>query len=81
MYCFQIKEANQSGDGIKYLKIELSFLTQEKLSEATYTLEKGLKETNIVAVTDDWVKHARNRAIMKQALTLLQYYATTISIT
>lgn len=82
MYSFQVKEADLSGDGIESLinRVE-SFLAQGKLSEAADTLEKGLKETNAAAVADDWVKRARNRAITEQALTLLQSYATTISIT
>ncbi|PHT65688.1 hypothetical protein T459_30113 [Capsicum annuum] len=78
----KVKEADLSGDGIESLinRVE-SFLAQGKLSEAADTLEKGLKETNAAAVADDWVKRARNRAITEQALTLLQSYATTISIT
>ncbi|KAK4366786.1 hypothetical protein RND71_014666 [Anisodus tanguticus] len=78
----KVREADQSGDGIESLinRVE-SFLAQGKLSEAADALEKGLKDTHAAAVVDDWVKHARNRAITEQALTLLQSYATTISIT
>ncbi|KAJ8557310.1 hypothetical protein K7X08_002935 [Anisodus acutangulus] len=78
----KVREADQSGDGIESLinRVE-SFLAQGKLSEAADALEKGLKDTHTAAVVDDWVKHARNRAITEQALTLLQSYATTISIT
>ncbi|XP_059308062.1 MICOS complex subunit MIC60, mitochondrial [Lycium ferocissimum] len=78
----KVREADQSGDGIESLinRVE-SFLAQGKLSEAADVLEKGLKDTHAAAVVDDWVKRARNRAITEQALTLLQSYATTISIT
>ncbi|XP_055833512.1 MICOS complex subunit MIC60, mitochondrial isoform X3 [Solanum dulcamara] len=78
----KVREAGQSGDGIEALinKVE-SFLAQGKLSEAADALEKGLQDTQAAAVVDDWVKRARNRAITEQALTLLQSYATTISIT
>ncbi|MCD7468813.1 hypothetical protein HAX54_007306 [Datura stramonium] len=78
----KVREADQSGDGIESLinRVE-SFLAQGKLSEAADTLEKGLKDTDAAAVIEDWVKRARHRAITEQALTLLQSYATTISIT
>lgn len=79
---YQVREAGQSGDGIESLinKVEC-FLAQGKLLEAADALEKGLKDTHAAAVVDDWVKCARNRAITEQALTLLQSYATTISLT
>lgn len=78
----KVREAGQSGDGIESLinKVEC-FLAQGKLLEAADALEKGLKDTHAAAVVDDWVKRARNRAITEQALTLLQSYATTISLT
>ncbi|CAN4115299.1 unnamed protein product [Withania somnifera] len=78
----KVRETGQSGDGIESLinRVE-SFLAQGKLSEAADALEKGLKDTQAAAVVVDWVKRARNRAITEQALTLLQSYATTISIT
>lgn len=78
----KVRETGQSGVGIESLiNSAESFLAQGKLSEAADALEKGLKDTQAAAVVDDWVKHARNRAITEQALTLLQSYATTISIT
>ncbi|XP_009794799.1 MICOS complex subunit MIC60, mitochondrial [Nicotiana tabacum] len=78
----KVKEADQSGDGVESLinRVE-SLLAEGKLSEAADALEKGLKGTQAAGVVDDWVKRARNRAITEQALTLLQSYATTISIT
>lgn len=82
VYWFQVKEADRSGDGVESLinRVE-SFLAQGKLSEAADALEKDLKGTQAGGVVDDLVKRARNRAIIEQALTLLQSYATTISIT
>lgn len=82
LFCLQVREADQSGDGIESLmnRVE-SFLAQGKLSEAADALENGVKGTQAAEVVDDWVRQARNRAVTEQALTLLQSYATSISLT
>ncbi|KAM7513659.1 hypothetical protein LguiA_003242 [Lonicera macranthoides] len=78
----KVREADQSGDGIESLinRVE-SFLAEGKLLEAANTLEDGLKGSQAAEIVGDWVKQARNRAITEQALTLIQSYATSISLT
>ena len=78
----QVREADQSGDGIESLmnRVE-SFLAEGKLSEAADTLENGVKGTQAAEVIGDWLRQVRNRAITEQALTLLQSYATSVSLT
>ncbi|XP_073158317.1 MICOS complex subunit MIC60, mitochondrial [Henckelia pumila] len=77
----KVKEVDQSGDGIESLinRVE-SLLAQGKVCEAADTLENGVKDTEAAAVVDVWVRRARNRAITEQALTVLQSYATSISL-
>ena len=79
---FQVKEADQSGDGIESVinKVEF-YLAEGKLAEAAEALEEGVKDTRASEIVNDWVRQARNRAITEQALTLLQSYATSISLT
>lgn len=79
---FQIKEVDASGDGIDSLinRVE-SLLAQGKICEAADTLENGVKGSQAAEVVDEWVRQARNRAITEQALTILQSYATSISLT
>lgn len=78
----KVREAGQSGNGIESLinRVE-SFLAEGKLLEAANTLEDGLKGSLAAEVVADWVRQARNRAITEQALTLLQSYATSLSLT
>ncbi|KAK4417151.1 hypothetical protein Salat_2540700 [Sesamum alatum] len=78
----KVKEVDQSGDGIESIinRVE-SLLAQGKLCEAADTLENGVKGSQAAEVVNDWVKRARNRAITEQALTILQSYATSISLT
>lgn len=78
----QVKEVDESGDGIESLinRVEC-LLAQGKLCEAADTLEKGVKDSQAAEVVNDWVSRARNRAITEQALTVLQSYATSISLT
>ncbi|KAG9132071.1 hypothetical protein Leryth_025907 [Lithospermum erythrorhizon] len=78
----KVKEADQSGDGIEALinRVE-AFLAQGKLLEAANALEAGVKGSQAAEIVSDWVRHARNRAITEQALTLLQSFATSISLT
>lgn len=78
----KVQEADQSGDGIESLMNRVdSFLAEGKLSEAADALENGVKGTQAAEVVGDWVRRARNRAVTEQALTLLQSYATSISLT
>lgn len=79
---FQVKEADQSGNGIESLinKVE-SCLAEGKLVEAADVLEEGVQGSQASEIVSDWVRRARNRAITEQALTLLQSYATSISLT
>ncbi|KAK6125764.1 hypothetical protein DH2020_040494 [Rehmannia glutinosa] len=78
----KVKEADQSGDGIESLinRVE-SLLAQGKLSEAADTLENGVKGSQAAEVVDDWVRRARERAITEQALTIIESYATSVSLT
>ncbi|KAL6552185.1 hypothetical protein OROGR_008339 [Orobanche gracilis] len=78
----KVKEVDESGDGIESLinRVE-SLLSQGKLCEAADTLENGVKGSEAAAVVHDWVRRARERAITEQALTVLQSYATSISLT
>ncbi|RAL46336.1 hypothetical protein DM860_015329 [Cuscuta australis] len=77
----KVHEVDRSGDGIESLmnKVE-TLLAEEKLIEAADELEKGVKGTEAAKVVDEWVRRTRNRAIARQALTLLQAYASTISV-
>ncbi|XP_073280425.1 MICOS complex subunit MIC60, mitochondrial isoform X1 [Primulina huaijiensis] len=78
----KVKEVDQSGDGIESLfnRVE-SLLAQGKVCEAADTLENGVKDSKASEIVDDWVRRARNRATTEQALTVLQSYATSISLT
>ncbi|KAH6803859.1 hypothetical protein C2S51_032106 [Perilla frutescens var. frutescens] len=78
----KVKEVDQSGEGVESLinRVE-SLLAQGKLCEAADTLENGVRGSQAAEVVTDWVRRARNRAITEQALTILQSYATSISLT
>lgn len=78
----QVKEVDQSGDGIESVinKVE-GYLAEGKIVEAADALEDGVQGTQASEIVGDWVRIARNRAITEQALTLLQSYATSISLT
>ncbi|XP_019177524.1 PREDICTED: MICOS complex subunit MIC60 isoform X2 [Ipomoea nil] len=78
----KVRQVDKSGDGIESLinRVEI-LLAEDKLIEAADELEKGVKGTQAAEVVDEWIRRARNRAITDQALTLLQAYATTISLT
>ncbi|TQD84990.1 hypothetical protein C1H46_029506 [Malus baccata] len=78
----KVKEVDHSGDGIESIinKVEY-YLAEGKIAEAAEALEEGVKGTQAMGVVSEWVKRARNRAITDQALTLLQSYATSISVT
>ncbi|KAK9271650.1 hypothetical protein L1049_002013 [Liquidambar formosana] len=78
----KVKEVDQSGDGIESVinRVE-SYLADGKLAEAAETLEEGVRGSQAEKIIGDWVRRARNRAITEQTLTLLQSYATSISLT
>lgn len=78
----KVKEVDQSGEGVESLinRVE-NLLAQGKLCEAADTLENGVRGSQAAEVVTDWVRRARNRAITEQALTILQSYATSISLT
>ncbi|KAH6784407.1 hypothetical protein C2S52_009366 [Perilla frutescens var. hirtella] len=78
----KVKEVDQSGEGVESLinRVE-SLLAQGKLCEAADNLENGVRGSQAAEVVTDWVRRARNRAITEQALTILQSYATSISLT
>ncbi|GMN33613.1 hypothetical protein TIFTF001_004244 [Ficus carica] len=77
----KVKEADESGDGVESLinKVE-SYLAEGKIAEAAIALEEGIQGTQASEIVGEWVRRARNRAITEQALTLLQSYATSISL-
>lgn len=81
-FFLQVKEADQSGDGVDSLinRVE-SLLAQGKLCEAADTLENGVKGSQAAEVVSDWIRRARDRAITEQALSILQSYATSVSLT
>ena len=77
-----MKEADQSGEGIESLISRVdNYLAKGKLAEAAAALEQGVKGSQAEEIVGDWVKRVRNRAIAEQALTVLQSYATCISLT
>ncbi|XP_022751050.1 uncharacterized protein LOC111299841 [Durio zibethinus] len=78
----KVKEVDQSGEGIESLISRVdNYLAEGKLAEAAATLEQGVKGSQAEEIVGDWVKRVRNRAIAEQALTVLQSYATCISLT
>ncbi|GMI99412.1 hypothetical protein like AT4G39690 [Hibiscus trionum] len=78
----KVKEVDQSGEGIESLISRVDkYLAEGKLAEAAAALEQGVKGSQAEEIVGDWVKRVRNRAITEQALTVLQSYATCISLT
>ncbi|XP_057970536.1 MICOS complex subunit MIC60, mitochondrial [Malania oleifera] len=78
----KVREADPAGDGIESViyRVE-SYLAEGKLAEAADTLEEGARGSQAAEIVGDWVRRARNRAVTEQALTLLQSYTTSISLT
>ncbi|XP_030468674.2 MICOS complex subunit MIC60, mitochondrial isoform X1 [Syzygium oleosum] len=78
----KIKEGGHSGDGIESIisRVE-SYLAEGKLAEAADALDEGLQGSQAAEIVRVWVRQARNRAIAEQALTLLQSFATSVSLT
>ncbi|XVE86723.1 hypothetical protein DITRI_Ditri18aG0056700 [Diplodiscus trichospermus] len=78
----KVKEVDESGEGIESLISRVdNYLAEGKLAEAAAVLEQGVKGSQAEEIIDDWVKRVRNRAITEQALTVLQSYATCMSLT
>lgn len=78
----KLKESDTSGDGIESIINRVQHLLAEgELAEAAKALEEGVRGSQAEEVVGEWVKQARNRAITEQALSLLQSYATSISVT
>ncbi|KAI3909010.1 hypothetical protein MKW92_000084 [Papaver armeniacum] len=78
----KVKEDDPSGDGIESVISRVERLLAEgKLAEAAESLEKGVSGSKAEEIVGDWVIQARNRAIAEQALSVLQSYATAISLT
>lgn len=77
----KVKEVDQLGDGIESVinRVE-GYLAEGKLAEAAAVLEEGVRGTQSAEIVSDWLRQVRNRAITEQALTLLQSYATAISL-
>ncbi|XP_075655412.1 MICOS complex subunit MIC60, mitochondrial [Castanea sativa] len=77
----KVKEVDRSGDGIESVinRVE-GYLAEGKLAEAAAVLEEGVRGTQSAEIVGDWLRQVRNRAITEQALTLLQSYATAISL-
>lgn len=75
----KVKE-DQSGQGIESLisKVE-SLLVEGEIAEAADALEGGVRGSEAEELVAGWVKQARNRAVVEQAHSLLQSYATSIT--
>ncbi|XP_020244757.1 MICOS complex subunit MIC60 isoform X1 [Asparagus officinalis] len=71
---------DQSGHGIESVisKVE-NYLVHGKFAEAAETLEGGVRGSEAEEVIAEWVRQARKRAVVEQALTLLQSYASAIA--
>lgn len=78
----KVKEVDPSGDGIESVinRVEC-YLAEGKLAEAADALEEGVRGSQAAEIVGDWVRLVRSRALTEQALTLLQSYATAISLT
>ena len=77
-----MREDDQSGDGIESIINRVdNLLVEGKLAEAADTLEGGVSGSQAEEIIGDWVRQARNRAVTEQALSMLQSYATSISLT
>ncbi|KAF6149223.1 hypothetical protein GIB67_026079 [Kingdonia uniflora] len=78
----KVKEDDKSGDGIEsvFNRVD-SFLVEGKLAEAAEALKSGVSGSQAEELVEEWVRRVRNRAITEQALSLLQSYATILSVT
>lgn len=73
---------DQANGGVESVITKVdNYLAEGKIAEAAAALEEGVKGSKGEEIVSDWVRRARNRAITEQALTLLQSYATCVSLT
>ncbi|CAA7395787.1 unnamed protein product [Spirodela intermedia] len=78
----KMRESGTSGKGIESVISGVErLIAAGKLAEAADALERGVSGTEAAGAVNEWVRLARDRAITEQALTLLQAYATSISLT
>ena len=76
----QIKEEGKYPDGIDSILSQVQrYLSDGKLVDAADLIEKNVKGTEAEILVADWVKQARNRAVMEQVLLLLQAHATAVA--
>lgn len=69
-----------SGDTVESLISRIdSFIAEKKYAEAADALEEGVRGTEAEAVAVEWSIRARKRAVVEQALSLLQSYALSIT--
>lgn len=77
----KVKE-DSSGHGIESVISQVeSLLVQGDFAEAADALEGGVRGSQAEEVVVDWLRQARNRAVVEQTLSLLQSYATSITFT
>lgn len=75
-----MKEIGQYSDGLDAIVNQVQrFLTDGKLADAADLLEKGVHGTEAEVLAADWIKCARDRAVMEQILLLLQAHATAVA--
>lgn len=77
-----MKEDSQYGDSIESVISRVdNLLAEGKLTDAADLLESSVHGSEAADVVVKWVQQARNRAVVEQALTLLQSLATSTSLT
>eukprot|EP00250_Pteridium_aquilinum_P003149 c1347_g1_i1 orf=106-2289(+) len=75
----KVKENGQYSDGMDAVVSQVQrCLTDGKLADAAELLEKGVHGTEAEVFVADWIKCARDRAVMEQILLLVQAHATAI---
>ncbi|XP_042448169.1 MICOS complex subunit MIC60-like isoform X1 [Zingiber officinale] len=75
-----LKMKEQSGDGIESIisRVE-NLLVDGNFTEAADVLEEGVHGSEAKEVVAEWARHARNRAVAEQALSLLHSYALSVT--
>ncbi|KAH9307469.1 hypothetical protein KI387_035380, partial [Taxus chinensis] len=76
----KLKEDGLHSEGIESTisHVELC-LAEGKLIEAANALEKGTQGSKAESLAAEWARHARNRVVTEQAMSLLHAYATAIA--
>lgn len=76
----KVREGGHYSDGIEAIVSQVQrCLADGKLAEAADLLEKSVQGTEAEALVVDWVKNARDRAVMEQVLLVLQAHATAVA--